>query len=91
VEDQPDVVKNARTLKYVAQGADLLRSLLPKDALDKGAAAAADAKAQVEQAVTGQIMPSVAPDQPKPAAPAGDPGYNSGDRKDLNQLIKSNP
>lgn len=90
-EDQPDVVKNARTLKYVAEGADLLRSLLPKDALDKGAAAAADAKAQVEQAVTGQIMPSVAPDQPKPAAPAGDPGYNSGDRKDLNQLIKSNP
>jgi membrane protein required for colicin V production len=88
--DQPDIVKNARTLKYVAQGADLLRSLLPKDALDRGAAAAADAKAKVEQAVTNQMMPAVAPDATKPAAPANDPGYNAGDRKNLDQLIKSN-
>ena len=89
-EDQPDVVKNARTLKYVAQGADLLRSLLPKDALDKGAAAAADVKAQAEQALTGSLIPGVTPDQPKPAAPADNSGYNSGERKGMDQLIKSN-
>jgi membrane protein required for colicin V production len=89
--DRPDVVTNARSLPYVAQGAELLRSLLPKDALDKGAAAAADAKAQVEQAVTGQMMPSVGPDKTKPAAPANDPGYNANERKDLDRLIKSNP
>ena len=90
-EDQPDIVKNAHTLKYVAQGAEILRSLLPKDALDRGAAAAADAKAQVEQAVTGQMMPTVTPDPTKPAAPASDPGYNANERKNLDQLIKSNP
>ena len=94
-EDQPDVVKNARMLKYVAEGADLLKALLPKDALDRGAAAAADAKAQVEQAVTqqivpGQTAPGATPDQPKGTAPANDPGYNNGDRKGLDQLFKSN-
>jgi membrane protein required for colicin V production len=89
-EDQPDVVKNARMLKYVAEGADLLKALLPKDALDRGAAAAADAKAQVEQAVTQQMVPGVTPDQPKGTAPASDPGYNNPDRKGLDQLIKSN-
>jgi membrane protein required for colicin V production len=94
-EDQPDVVKNARMLRYVAEGADLLKALLPKDALDRGAAAAADAKAQVEQAVTqqivpGQTAPGATPDQPKGTAPANDPGYNNGDRKGLDQLFKSN-
>ena len=86
--DQPDIVKNARTLPIVAQGAELLRSLLPKDALDRGAAAAADAKTQVEQAVTNQMMPTVAPDTTKPAAPNNDPGYNANERKDLDRLIK---
>jgi membrane protein required for colicin V production len=94
-EDQPDVVKNARTLRYVEQGAELLHALLPKGTLERGAAAAADAKAQVEQAVTqqlipGQAVPAVAPDQPKDTAPANDPGYNNPDRKGLDQLIKSN-
>jgi membrane protein required for colicin V production len=101
-EDQPDVVKNARTLKYVAQGAELIKALLPRDAFDKGAAAAADAKTQVEQAVTGQIIPSITPsgapsntpsgtpDQTKPAAaPAGNSGYNKDDRKGMDQLINN--
>ena len=90
-EDQPDVVKNARMLKYVAEGADLLHALLPKGVMERGAAAAADAKAQVEQAVTQQMAPGVTPDQPKGTAPANDPGYNNGDRKGLDQLIKSSP
>lgn len=88
-EEQPDVVKNARTLRYVEQGADLLRSLLPKDALDKGAAAAADVKTQAEQALTGQLIPGVTPDQPKPAAPAGNSGYKPDDTKGMDQLIKN--
>ena len=101
-EDQPDVVKNARTLKYVAQGAELIKALMPKDAFDKGAAAAADAKTQVEQAVTGQIMPTITPSgtpagtppgtpgQTKPAAaPADNSGYNKDDRKGMDQLINN--
>ncbi len=86
--DQPDIVKKAHTLRYVAQGAELLRSLLPKDALDRGAAAAADAKSQVEQAITNQMVPTITPDTTKPAAPANDPGYNANERGDLDRLIK---
>ena len=89
-DDQPDIVKNARTLRYVAQGADLLQSLLPKEALDKGAAAAAEIKTQTEQAVTGGLIPGVTPGQPKPAAPAGNSGYKPDDTKSMDQLIKSN-
>jgi membrane protein required for colicin V production len=88
-EDQPDLVKNAHTLKYVAEGADILRSLLPKDALERGAAAASDAKTQVEQAVTGQMMPGVTPDPTKPAAPAKEPGYKPDEVKGMDQLIKN--
>jgi len=88
--DQPDIVKKAHTLRYVAEGAGLIRSLLPSDALDKGAAAAADAKAQVEQALTNQVAPAPRPDPTKGAAPGPNPGYNAGERKDLDRLIKSN-
>ena len=80
-EDQPDVVKSARTLKYVAQGAELIKALLPKDAFDKGAAAAADAKTQVEQAVTGQIMPSIAPANTPTGTPTGSPPGTAGETK----------
>ncbi len=97
-EDQPDVVKNARTLRYVAQGAELIKTLLPRDAFDKGAAAAADARTQVEQAVTGQIIPSITPagtpsgtaGEAKPAAaPDANSGYNKDDRKGMDQLINN--
>jgi len=89
-DDQPDIVKKAHTLRYVKQGAELVHALLPQDALDKGAAAAADAKAKLEQALTNQVAPAPSPDPAKGAAPAPDPGYNAGERKDLDRLIKSN-
>jgi membrane protein required for colicin V production len=89
-DDQPDLVKKAHTLRYVKQGAEILNSLLPQGARERSAAAAAEVKTQVEQALTNQMMPTVAPDPSKLAAPANDPGYNANERKDLDRLIKSN-
>jgi len=86
--DQPDVVKQARSLPIVAEGADLLRKLLPKDAFDRGAAAADEAKTQVEQQITNQVLQTITQPAPKPAAPKNDPGYNANERKDLDRLIQ---
>jgi membrane protein required for colicin V production len=87
--DQPEVVKQARSLPIIAEGADFLRKLLPVDALDKGAAAANAAKTQVEQQITDQMMQTMTQPAPKPAATKDDPGYNANERKDLDRLIQT--
>ncbi len=86
--DQPDIVKQARSLPIVAKAADVLRSVLPKDVFDRGVTAATDAKAQVEQAVTDQMMQTMTQPAPKPAAPPGNTGYNANDRKDADRLFQ---
>jgi len=91
--DQPDVIKEARSRPLVASGADILRSLLPQGALDKGAAAAADARRQLEEQTKQQMLQGIRSDQPAPkpgAAPKQDPGYNANERKDLDRLIQGN-
>jgi membrane protein required for colicin V production len=97
-EDQPDVVRQAKSLPLVAQGAKILSSLLPRDAFDRGAAAANDAKTRIEQEAARQMLPNPTQTQPqaqqpgqapaKPAAGNGNPGYNAGERKDLERLIQ---
>jgi membrane protein required for colicin V production len=91
--DQPDIIKEARSRPLVASGADILRSLLPQGALDKGAAAAADARRQLEEQTKQQMLQGIGSDQPAPkpgAAPKQDPGYNANERKDLDRLIQGN-
>jgi membrane protein required for colicin V production len=84
--DQPDIIKSARSRPLVASGADMLKSLLPKNAFDKGAAAASDARKQL----TDQLLQNNGQPAPKPAAPKDDPGYNANQRKDLDRLIQGN-
>src|SRR6185369_8364075 len=89
--DQPDVIKEARSRPLIASGADILRSLLPQGALDKGAAAAADARRQLEDQAKQQMLQGIDQPAPKPAAePKQDPGYNANERKDLDRLIQGN-
>jgi membrane protein required for colicin V production len=91
--DQPDVIKEARSRPLVASGADILRSLLPQGALDKGAAAAADVQRRLEDQAKQQMLQGIGSDQPAPkpaAAPKQDPGYNANERKDLDRLIQGN-
>jgi membrane protein required for colicin V production len=88
--DQPEAIKSAHSLPLVAGGANILRALLPKSALDKGAAAAADARRQVEEQFSEEVMPKIGQPATKPAASKTDPGYNANERKDLDRLIRGN-
>jgi membrane protein required for colicin V production len=88
--DQPEVIRNARTRPLVAEGADILRAMLPQNALDEGAAAAADAKKRIEQEATQQMLQGIGQPAPKPAAPKDDPGYKANERKELDRLIQGN-
>lgn len=87
-EDQPDMIKQASSLRIIAPGADLLRSLLPKGALGTGSQAADAAKAAVEQQIGQQVLDSMGQPAPKSAATKTDPGYNANERKDLDRLIQ---
>lgn len=87
-EDQPDMIRHARSLIVIAPGAELIRSLLPKDALSKGSQAADAAKTAVEQQLGQQALDSMTQPAPKSAAAKPDPGYNDSERKGLDQLIK---
>src|SRR5262249_11316035 len=55
-EDRPDMLKQAKSLPLVAEGAGFLRDLLPQDAFDRGAAAANQAKARIEQEAAQQML-----------------------------------
>jgi membrane protein required for colicin V production len=89
--DQPTVIKEARSRPLIASGADILRSLLPQGALDRGAAAAANVQRQLEEQTKQQMLQGIDQPAPKPAAaPKQDPGYNANERKDLDRLIQGN-
>jgi len=90
LDDQPDIIKHARSRPLVASGAGMLRSILPKDAFDRGAAAANDARKKLEQEAGQQLMQNMGVPAPKPAAPKDDPGYNANERKDLDRLFQGN-
>src|SRR5262245_49941758 len=49
--DWPGFVREARTRPFIAQGAELLKSLVPSEAREKGAAAATQAATQAQQTV----------------------------------------
>jgi membrane protein required for colicin V production len=87
-EDQPDAIKQAKSLIVIAPGAKLIESLLPKDALPKSAQAADAAKTTVEQQIGQQVLDSLTQPAPKSAATKPDPGYNANERKDLDRLIQ---
>jgi membrane protein required for colicin V production len=87
-DDQPDAIKQAQSLRVIAPGAELIRSLLPKDALTKSSQAADAAKTAVEQQLGQQALDSISQPAPKSAATKTDPGYNANERKDLDRLIQ---
>ena len=87
-EDQPESIKQAQSLRVIAPGAELIRSLLPKNIRDKTEQAAKDAAVTAQQQLGQQAIDSLTQPAPKSAAPGGDPGYNAGERKDLDRLIQ---
>src|SRR5215469_17889334 len=70
--DWPGFVREARTRPFIAQGAELLKSLVPSEAREKGAAAATQAQQTFEQAREADaLMRALTNPNPTAAAPGG--------------------
>ena len=96
-EEHPKVLREAKTAPFIAMGADVLRRLVPMDALSLRAAGSAEGKPRGDQGIDargtfealmgGTSKPSAGATES--AATATDPGYNRRQRKDLERLIQS--
>jgi membrane protein required for colicin V production len=85
----PAWMSTAKTLPAIQQGAQLLKSLLPSDARDQGAAAAESARRQgehaleLEQSLRALTSPPVKGDGSREGV-----GYDTNERRDLDRLIQ---
>lgn len=89
-EERPDWLREARSLPFIAAGADMLAKVLPQTA-EGGQAAAQETRQQVEQAIdAGQALQPLtgAPPAGNPAVPEGDSGYKDQERRELDRLIQ---
>lgn len=89
--DQPQWVREARALPYVAGGAEFIRSLVPAEAVEAGAQAVGEAGEAVRQGVeSGQAIQDLTNPSADDGA-AGEPsGYDSKERRELDRLFESN-
>jgi membrane protein required for colicin V production len=91
--DRPGWIRQAKSEPFLAQGADMLRSVLPQSLQIKNAAAADDAQRALERAREAQkaMRALSSPVAPLPAKPGQDqaPNYKSGDRRDMDRLIEN--
>jgi len=91
--DWPPIVKEAKSEPFLAQGADMLRGLLPQSLQIKSAAVVDDTQRALERAKEAQkaMRALSSPVAPLPAKPGQDqvPNYKTGDRRDLDRLIEN--
>jgi membrane protein required for colicin V production len=91
--DWPNWVRGARTRTFLASGAEVLKSLVPSEARERGTATALEAQRTFEQTREAeQMMRALA----TPAAPAvsrtGPPaGYKPAERREMDRLMQSLP
>jgi membrane protein required for colicin V production len=89
--DRPAWLRDAKSEPFLAQGADLLRGVLPESLQVKSASAIDDAQHALNQAkaardAMGALSSPAAPIPPKPAEPPA-PTYKPAERRDLDRLI----
>jgi membrane protein required for colicin V production len=95
--DWPGWVKSARTRTFLASGAEVLKSLVPSETRERGAAAAAEAQHTYDQAKEAEQMmraltsPAAPPGATKVPASTPPPTYKAGERRDMDRLIQSLP
>jgi membrane protein required for colicin V production len=91
--DRPNWIKESKTGPYLAQGAALLRGLLPADWQLKGLPTADEAQHVLNQAGEAQraMRALENPTAPPTASPDRQeaPDYNASERRDLDRLIKN--
>ena len=85
-DDHPDWFTEARTLPLVEEAADILRVIVPTEAIGDGLDAAEDTLDRL-----GRLAPSLIEGRPvpaaKPDAPEDEEGYNRGAREDMDRLL----
>jgi membrane protein required for colicin V production len=90
--DRPPWLKEAKSERFLAKGAELLRTALPESLQAKSAGTADDAHRTVERAQEAQRAMRAYSSPASSAAKSGQenaPSYKSGDRSDMDRLIKS--
>jgi len=91
--DRPGWIKEAKSERFLARGADILRSALPESLQVRSAAAADDAQRAFDRAQDAQrAMRALSnPAAPSPANPgqAPAPSYKPGERRDMDRLIEN--
>lgn len=91
--DWPGWVRGARTRSFLASGAEVLKSLVPVEARERGATAAAAAQRGYEQTrEADQLMRALAsPTAPVVGKTAPPVGYKAEPRREMDRLIQSLP
>jgi membrane protein required for colicin V production len=91
--DRPPWIREARSERFLAKGADLLRNALPESLQVKTAGAPDDAHRALDRAQDAQrAMRALSTPVPPASAKAGQepaPGYKTGDRRDMDRLIEN--
>jgi membrane protein required for colicin V production len=92
--DWPPWLKEAKSMPYLQQGADMLRGFLPESLRVKSAAAADDVIRTVSPAIEAQkaMRALSTPTAPSAAAPdrtASPPTYKPSDQRELDRLINN--
>ena len=89
--DRPGWIRQAKSEPFLAQGAEMLRGLLPQSLQIKSAAVADDAQRALERAKEHQkaIRALSNPAAPSSAKPDQAPNYKPVERRDMDRLIDS--
>jgi membrane protein required for colicin V production len=91
--DRPPWIKEAKSERFLAKAADMLRDALPESLQVRSAAAGDDAHRALERAQDAQramrALSSPAAPLPAKTGQGAEPGYKQGDRRDMDRLIEN--
>ena len=92
--DRPGWIRVAKSEPFLAQGADMLRNLLPEALQIRSAAVADDAQRALERAQDAKramraLSNPTAPSAANPSQPPMPPNYKPGDRREMDRLIEN--
>lgn len=89
VKEQPKWLRSARTITFIETGAELLRSLAPHDAVEKGSKAAKDTAEKARKMLeTQRVLRDMIAPEPKGTSKRQPGGYNIKERRDMDRLIE---
>lgn len=91
--DWPGWVRVARTRTFLASGAEVLKSLVPSETRERGAATALEAQRTFEQTREAEQMMRALANPAAPAASKTAPaaGYKPAERREMDRLMQSLP